>query len=86
MIELNDLHAISTTILSWLAPILLALATWAVKRIFGKLDELKHCIVESEHRNAKSLGEIKGTLADHGERIARLETRCLLTHGVRHEQ
>lgn len=80
MIELNDLHAISTQILSWLAPILLGLGGWAVKQIFGKLDELKHCIVESDRRHVESLTEVKATVSEHGERIARLETRCLLIH------
>lgn len=80
MIELNDLHAISTQILSWLAPVLLGLGGWAVKRIFQKLDELKHCIIESDRRHGESLIELKTIVGEHGERIARLETRCLLIH------
>lgn len=77
---MTELHAISTQILSWLAPILLGLGAWAVKRIFGKLDELKHCIVESDRRHVESLTEVKTIVSEHGERIARLETRCLLIH------
>ena len=77
---MTELHAISTQILSWVTPILLGLAGWAVKRIFDKLDDLKHCIVTSDRKNEESFSEVKEKIADHGARITRLETRCLLIH------